>query len=262
MSVVIIAMDRYLLICHGYFTSWSKTGILVVVAWFISLVLPALIIFPTLPNSIILAISIVCYPDFSSKDPLLKGLLASGLILMYAAFLILVFCYSNVFFKYQNLLRRREGGQELSQMQTMTISPKSKLLLKKLVIIAANFFFTFFPLVILFSFMLVNETQMPDLFVNLAMITFEFGLFLNPILLYLLDANLKTSVNNMLGIKKPSPIKEKQKKPQSKLLQIENIQLGSPSRGNAPTLILSPETPSRGYAPTLILSPETVQLPR
>jgi hypothetical protein len=238
MSVVIIAMDRYLLICHGYFTSWSKTGILVIVAWFISLVLPALFIFPTLPNGIYLAVG-NCYPDFSSKDPLLKRLFSCGLFFMYAAFLILIFCYSNVFFKYQNLLRRREGGQEMSQMQTMTISPKSKLLLKKLVIITANFFFTFCLLLFLFSFMMVNETQMPDLFILLAVQTFELGLFLNPILIYLLDAKLKNSVNNLLGIRKPEPKKEKQRKPQTKLMQIENIPLRTPLNVSLATQILA-----------------------
>jgi hypothetical protein len=130
----------------------------------------------------------------------------------------------------------------MSQKQTMTISPKSKLLLKKLVMITANFIFTFILLVILFSFMLVNETQVSDLFVLLAMLTFELGLLLNPILIYLLDAKLKHSVNNMLGIRinvKPNPKKEQHKKPHSKLLKIENIPLRSPLNVNLATQILT-----------------------
>ena len=234
MSVVVIALDRYLLICHGFFTSWSKTGILLLISWFIALVVPAVLIFPTLPNSVILANGIICYPDFTSKDPIIGGLLKMGISFLCLAVVIVGFCYGNVFLQYQSLLRRKEGGGEMSHKENTALSPKSKLLLKKLVLITANFIATFTPFVITSFFMMANNAEIDESAELVVITIFEIGLLVNPILIYLLDAKMKRSVNEMLGInnllrkKKPLPIKQPVLEMKTPVLKANVLQLNSP----------------------------------
>ena len=195
--MVVIALDRYLLICHGYFTSWSKTAVLVLITWSISLVVPALM---TLPESILLVNGIICNPNFISRDPLTAGLLQMGVALLCLAATILVFCYANVFFKYQYMLRRKEGGGEMSRNEETALSPKSKLLLKKLVLITANYLFTFSPYIVSFLIMIATKAEPDTTFETVVVTVFEIGMLLNPILIYILDAKMKRSVNQMLGL--------------------------------------------------------------
>lgn len=197
LSVVIIALDRYLLMCHGYFTSWSKTGILLLICWFISLVVPALLIFPTLPDSIIFANEVICYPNFASKDPLINGMLLPGILIIIVAIGIMVFCYANVFYTYNSILLRKH--KKLAKKDA-TLSDKSKKLLYKLCILTANFLITFVPLVVNFGIMMTTHRDIPNLAGQLIVLVFEIGLLLNPILIYSLDATMKVSVNEMFGV--------------------------------------------------------------
>ena len=162
MSVVVIALDRYLLMCHGYFASWSKTCVLLLICWFIALVFPAAVIFPTLPNSIILANGIVCYPNFTSSDPVINGFMILALSMMCLGNVTVVFCYANVFLKYQSMLRRKEGGAEMSRNEETALSPKSKKLLKKLILITTTFLVTFAPFVISFFVMIATKSEVHD----------------------------------------------------------------------------------------------------
>lgn len=181
-----------------------------------------------------LANRILCYPNLTSRDPLTVGLLQTGLGLMLLAVVTLVFCYTNVFLKYQFIIRRNEGGGEMSQNERAAISPKSKKLLKKLVLITANSLATFAPFVISIFVMLATKAEIDDNAEMVVLTIFELGLLLNPILIYLLDAKMKGSVNEMLGInrimlkKKPLSIQQPPIDIHEPTLKVNVMQLKSP----------------------------------
>ena len=220
--------------CHGYFASWSKTGLLILICWLVALAAPAFVIFPTLPNSIILANGATCYPNFTSQDPIIKGVLLIAVMLMFSTGLIMVFCYTSVFIKYQSILRRKEGGGEISRNEETALSPKSKLLLKKLVLITMTSIATFQPIVISFAVMLATKAEIHDNAQTVVLTIFEIGLLINPTLIYHLDAKLKRSVNEILGINKIMPKKKSQPFVQpviemkSSVLNANVLQLNSP----------------------------------
>jgi hypothetical protein len=248
MSVVIIAIDRYLLICHGYYASWSKTGMLVLGLWFISLAFPAAILFPILPNSVILANGLLCYPNYASNDQLKKAIFIMAIGTAYSAMLLVACSYANVFVKYNTLLKRREGGQEMSQNESVALSPKSKLLLKKLVMLTANYICSFLPHVLVQTTMLAIEAEVPELVAVVALLIFAIGLFLNPLLIYFLDAKMKQSVNQMLGL--------------DKIFFPKNQTLHSPERNQNGVKMLH-LSPAALNVHTLALNDsKTVQLPR
>lgn len=111
-----------------------------------------------------------------------------------------VFCYGNVFIKYQSMLRRKEGGQEMSRNEDTALTLKSKLLLKKLALTTTTFLLPFLPLAISFIVMMAKKAEVHDIVEAAVLSIFEIGFPLNPILIYLLDAKMKQSVNKMLGI--------------------------------------------------------------
>lgn len=93
----------------------------------------------------------------------------------------------------------------MNQQENMAMSPKSRKLLKKLVVITTSCILTFLPLEVTFAAKLANSAEIPLSADLCAIVLFELGLFLNPILLYLLDAKMKRSVNEMLGVKTQAP---------------------------------------------------------
>ena len=185
--------------CHGYFASWLKTCILLLICWFIALVFPAFAIFPTLPNSIILANGVLCYPNFTSQDPPIQGMLVLALLMILFVDLLLVFCYGNVFYKYNSILLRK---QKRAAKGVLTLPEKSQKLLFKLCVLTGNYCITFLPLVITLAVMMATRTEINDTAESIVLTIFEIGLLLNPILIYLLDAKMKLSVNEMFGIKR------------------------------------------------------------
>ena len=198
MSVVVIALDRYLLMCHGYFASWSKIGILVLICWFTALVFPAIVIFPTLPDSIMLANGVLCHANFSSQSPIIKGQLLAALLIILSSWLTPLCSYASVFYKFNLILQRKE--KRLAN--TFTLSGKSKKLLFKLGILTANSFLAFTPMLVYFFAMMISERDAPFPAFAFILSAFELGLFINPILIYQLDAKMKNSVNEMLGLVK------------------------------------------------------------
>ena len=122
----------------------------------------------------------------------------------------------------------------MSQKEDTALSPKSKLLLKKLVFITASFLFTFLPLVISFFVLLATKAEINDNAQIVVTSIFVVGLVLNPILIYLLDAKMKRSVNEILGINKILPKKKPQHLVQpaiemkSPALNANVLQLNSP----------------------------------
>ena len=105
-----------------------------------------------------------------------------------------------VFFKNQSVLRRKEAGGEMSQNEIMVLTPKSKKLLKKLVLVTTTFLLSFMPLATSFVVMMATKAEVPDIAEAIVYAVFVIGLLLNPILIYLLDAKMKRSVNEILGI--------------------------------------------------------------
>ena len=132
------------------------------------------------------------------------------------------------------MLRRKEGGEEMSRNEEAALSPKSKLLLKKLVLITANCLFMFLPIVSSFLFMMATKAEVGDNTEIAVIAIFEIGLLLNAILIYLLDAKMKRSVNEILGItkilpkKKPQPFVQPVIEMKSPALNANVLQLNSP----------------------------------
>lgn len=50
LSVVVIALDRYLLMCHSFHKSWSKTLALLLAGWGVALIFPVVAMFTNLPD--------------------------------------------------------------------------------------------------------------------------------------------------------------------------------------------------------------------
>ena len=112
----------------------------------------------------------------------------------------------------------------------------SKKLLKKLVLITANFNLTFLPLVISFSITSATKAEINDNAELAVLAIFEIGLLLNPILIYLLDAKMKQSINEILGITKIMSKKNPQLIPQAAaiemkapVIRVNVLQLHSPA---------------------------------
>lgn len=103
MHVVIISLDRYLLMCHGFHKNWSKTLILLCISWGVSLVFPSLAMFSNLPDFVLLVNGLVCIPNFVSRQEVTRGWLIFALVLIYIAFSTIIFCYCAVYIKYTRL---------------------------------------------------------------------------------------------------------------------------------------------------------------
>ena len=103
MHVVIISIDRYLLMCHGFHKTWSKTLILLWISWGVSLVFPSLAMFSNLPDFVLLLNGMVCIPNFVSRESGTRGWLIFALVLIYIAFATIIFSYSAVYIKYTRL---------------------------------------------------------------------------------------------------------------------------------------------------------------
>ena len=50
LSVVVIALDRYLLMCYNFHKSWSKTLTLLLIGWGIAIIFPVVGMFTNLPD--------------------------------------------------------------------------------------------------------------------------------------------------------------------------------------------------------------------
>ena len=88
----------------------------------------------------------------------------------------------------------------MNQQENMAMSPKSRKLLKKLVVITMCCILTYLPLEVTFAVKLATSAEISLSADICAIVLFELGLFLNPILLYLLDPKMKRSVNEMFGV--------------------------------------------------------------
>ena len=239
LSVVVIALDRYLLMCHGYFASWSKTGILVLICWFIALVFPALVIFPTLPDSIILANGLLCHPNYTSQSSITKGILLTVVLSITFAVLILIFSYASVFYKYNSILLRKQKRQA----KALTLSEKSQKLLFKLCILTANTLISFIPLLVYFIAMMISQADAPEPAFLFILFIFEIGLFLNPILIYLLDAKMKLSVDEMFGFVKKKTVSAAKKNDRVDHVELNDRPAPQAAVISEPPAELEPEEP-------------------
>ena len=116
---------------------------------------------------------------------------------MLLAVLIVVFCYGNVFYKYNSILLRK---QKRNAKSVLALPDQSKKLLYKLCFLTGNFFITFIPIAVSFVVMMATKAEINNETELIVMTIYEIGLLLNPILIYLLDAKMKLSVNEMFGL--------------------------------------------------------------
>ena len=68
-------------------------------------------------------------------------------------------------------------------------------------VLSANFLVTFTGLAVTFAVMLATHSDIPHIAGFVFFLIFEIGLFLNPVLIYTLDAKMRITVNEMFGVK-------------------------------------------------------------
>ena len=214
MHVVIMSLDRYLLMCHGFHKSWSKTMMLLCLCWGVSLIFPCLATFTNIPHFAALIDGLYCVPNFASRESGTRGWLIFALVLIYLAFATIIYCYSAVYIKYtqlkmksfakQNQVSSNDNVKQLKQqtIQPLQLPPElSSLALKllfKFITICAFFLACFLPLTTGCIYMTVYYT-LPNQWVFFTVVKiFECSPLVNAFLLYHLDAKMKRSVNEMV----------------------------------------------------------------
>ena len=95
------------------------------------------------------------------------------------------------------MIARVENGGEISGIEHMTISSKSKKLLVKFSLITVNYLVTFVPLEVSWIIMMATSSELSNEAELSLLVLIEVCLLLNPILIYHFDARLKRSVNSM-----------------------------------------------------------------
>ena len=141
-----------------------------------------------------------------------------AVLMMIFAIVIMVFCYTTVFYTYSSIQLRKK--RRLAKAQT-TLTENSKKLLYKLCLLTANFVMTFIPVLVSMIFMIATETEIPDTVAAVILLIFEICLFLNPLLIYLLDAKMKLSVNELFGIRRLQTVPKK--KEQGEKIQLKDL---------------------------------------
>lgn len=121
-----------------------------------------------------------------------------ALLMILMTKLIVVFCYGNVFYKYNSILLRK---QRRSAKAVLALPVQSKKLLCKLCVLTANYLITFLPITLTFAVMMGSKAEIDDNAVLGVDAIFDIGLLVNPMLIYFLDAKMKLSVNDMFGVK-------------------------------------------------------------
>lgn len=205
-STVIIGVDRFLAINMDITTSCGKTLFLLSFAWGISIIFPILAIILNLPDSALLLSGVYCVPNFTSTLPTTRNWLIFAISVIFCCMIVLVFCYSMIFFKYQTAIRVRDGA--LNSQITSTVfkndekkaarkerPPAVKKLLFKCATITCCYIITWLPMDFLFLYMLITQQEPPWQFSAAATFIFELHPLLNPIILYLTDARIKVTVN-------------------------------------------------------------------
>ena len=204
MSVVIIAMDRFLLMCYNFHVSWTKTAILLAVAWGISILFPVIAVFTSLPDFVLLAKGLACIPNFTSHNSATRTWLTLALVLIFTAFATVIFCYTAVYRRYYILMlsKNRQGSSITSSGNIRVpeeLSSKFQRLQLKFALISANFVISLLPLSLIFTVMLATNMEAPDFIYFPAYAFFEVGPLVNPFLIYYMDARLKSSIDEILG---------------------------------------------------------------
>ena len=165
----------------------------------------------------------------------------TGLLMIIFVIPILVFCYTNVFFTYNSILLRK---QKRPAKAATALSENSKKLLYKLCVLTANFVITFIPLVASFVVMMATEAEINDTMEAVVLLNFEIGLFLNPLLIYLLDAKMKLAVNELFGIRRNSLQTVPKKKEQADQIKLKDLPppIAAPIAPTAPTASIVHDT--------------------
>lgn len=120
--------------------------------------------------------------------------------MIYSAFAAVVFCYGSVFYKYAAVLRKKEqfdDGSDTSELQLQKLPGNAKRLLYKFSIISVCFFVSFLPLSFSFLYMLATNNDTPWQYTLFCDILLLISPVINPVLIYLLDAKMKMSINGL-----------------------------------------------------------------
>jgi hypothetical protein len=168
--------------------------------WITSLVCPALMLFPNLPDSVMLVVLAVCLPNFISDNSSVRVWLFFLVAGALSSIFIVFFCYGSIYHMYVRALKRRfQRGQKNFKLPARLSANASNLLLK-FGIISGAYVATFLPIIILFIVLLVKPIVISEVWYVSLIVIHQLSSVLNPYLLYFLDARLKLTINEMLGI--------------------------------------------------------------
>jgi hypothetical protein len=198
LSVVMMSLDRYLQLCHGFEKSWRLTMGLQFVIWCVALVFPSLALFTSglsLPDTMMLSAGLYCLPNFATGNVVYRTWLCIGLSLIFGAFFLVAFCYFNIFSMYVAKKRGKNRAWKLK------MDPMSKKLLFKFAMITGSYFVFFAPLASVFIVMVATGRDASWQSIYTLALFYQLCPLTNPLLLYFLDARLYHSVNDLLHLK-------------------------------------------------------------
>lgn len=195
MSFVLMSVDRYLQLCHGYDKSWSMTFMLQLVLWVIAIVFPSLALFTSgldMGDSMMLAGNgLFCLPNFATGNTSLRVWLTMGVIMILLAFVVIVYCYSSIFLMY--ISKKRRGKKPTRSI----LDKNSRKLLFKFALITSSFYFFFTPCLALFIYILATGKDVSWQILYTFALFYQFCPLCNPLLQYFMDARLRMSMNDI-----------------------------------------------------------------
>jgi hypothetical protein len=169
--------------------------------WITVLVFPALLLFPNIPDSVMLVVRVVCLPNFSSQNSSVRAWLFFYVAAAFLSIFIVFFCYGSIYHMYVRALKRRfqRRGQKNFKLPAK-LSANASNLLFKFGIISGTYVATFLPITILLIILLVKPIVVSEGWYVGLIVIHLLSSVLNPSILYFLDARLKLTINEMLGI--------------------------------------------------------------
>ena len=183
MSFVLMSVDRYLQLCHGFEKSWSMTFMLQLVLWTIAIVFPSLALFTSgldMGDSMMLAGNgLFCLPNFATRNTSLRVWLTMGVTMILLAFVVIVYCYSSIFLMY--ISKKRRGKKA-----TAALDKNSRKLLFKSALITLCYYFFFTPCLGLFIYILATEKDVSWQILYTFALFYQFCPLCNPLTLWTL----------------------------------------------------------------------------
>ncbi len=145
-------LNRYLAFVYRIQKTVKTTVWMLFLVWFVAIGMGSAAFFSNLPDFVLLAKGAMCMPDFTSRKPLLRGLLIFGLVSIYAGYSMVVYMYSVIYVRYKQALKKKNDDPHTNNLPP-EMSANAIKLMKKFSLICIICFICFFPITFLFTYM-------------------------------------------------------------------------------------------------------------